>query len=267
MNDFSARISDGAALAWASTLVFLPKLLVFVAVLVVGYFLAKFIARMFDALLERLKFDRLVERGGVKRLLAKSGWDASDVLSKLLFYGLFLLVLQFAFGIFGPNPVSDLLTRVIAYIPNLVVAALIVIVAMAIAKGVKEILSVALGGLSYGRMLARIAAVAIVVLGTFAALDQLGIAPNIVRGIFYATLAVIAGSAIIAIGGGGIQPMRQRWERTLNKLESETPRLKQVVQQGAPVAQHQAHGWEHRREGMTTPLAATTGGPELHPHE
>jgi hypothetical protein len=198
---------------------------------------------------------------------ADAGWDASGVLSKLLFYGLFLLVLQFAFGIFGPNPVSDLLTRVIAYIPNLVVAAVIVILAMAIAKGVKEMLSVSLGGLSYGRMLARVAGVAIVAVGIFAALDQLGIAPNIVRGIFYATLAVVAGSAIIAIGGGGIQPMRQRWERALNKLESQTPRFKQVVQHGEPIAHHQAHGWEHRREGMNTPFPSSTAEPELRPHE
>src|SRR6476620_7053217 len=114
-------------------------------------------------------------------------------MAKLLFYGLFLFVLQFAFGIFGPNPISNLLTQIIAYIPNILVAAVIIIVAAAVAKGVTDILSIGLGGLSYGRALARIAGTAIVVLGVFAALNQLGIAPTIVNGLFYAMLAIVAG--------------------------------------------------------------------------
>jgi hypothetical protein len=67
----------------------------------------------------------------------------------------------------------------------------------------------------------------IVAVGAFAALAQLEIAPAIVNGVFYAVLAVIAGSAIIAIGGGGIQPMRDRWERALTKVEQEAPQARQ----------------------------------------
>jgi hypothetical protein len=265
MNDFTSRLADGMALAWGNAMTFLPKFLMFVVILVAGYFLAKFVAKLFDALLERVKFDNLVERGGVKRVLARSGLDASDLLAKLLFYGLFLLVLQFAFGIFGPNPVSDLLTRVIAYIPNLVVAAIILIIAAAIAKGVKEILAVSLGGVSYGQMIAKGAAVAIVVIGVFAALDQLAIAPNIVRGIFYAMLAVVAGSAIIAIGGGGIQPMRQRWERALNKVEGEAPRIARQSADVGEVAQQKTAEWAERARSVVNQPMPTD--PQLRPHE
>jgi hypothetical protein len=63
-------------------------------------------------------------------------------------------------------------------------------------------------------------------LGIFAALDQLNIAPAIVNGLFYALLAVAAGSAIVAIGGGGIVPMRQKWEQALQKTESEAKKLR-----------------------------------------
>jgi len=83
--------------------------------------------------LERVGFDRAVERGGVKKALESSQYDASDVVSKIIFYGLFLLVLQMAFGVFGPNPVSDLLRDVIAYIPKVIVAIIIVVIASAIA--------------------------------------------------------------------------------------------------------------------------------------
>jgi ABC-type nickel/cobalt efflux system permease component RcnA len=85
----------------------------------------------------------------------------------------------------------------------------------------------ALGGLRYGRFLGTAASVAIMFVGIFAALNQLNIAPAIVNGLFYATLVVVAGSATIAIGGGGIMPMRKVWDRFLNRVEQEAPRLKQ----------------------------------------
>lgn len=63
----------------------------------------------------------------------------------------------------------------------------------------------------------------------FAALNQLEIAPAIVNGLFYALLAIVAGSAIIAIGGGGIAPMKSRWERTLNRYDEEKPKVQEEM--------------------------------------
>jgi hypothetical protein len=266
MENMRESLTGGMAVAWANVMTFVPKFLVFLVIVVAGYFLAKFLAKLFNALLERLKFDNLVERGGVKRVLAKSGYDASDLLAKLLFYTLFLFVLQFAFGIFGPNPVSDLLTRIIAYIPSIFVAAIIVIIASAIAKGIKDILSASLGGLSYGHILAKIAAGAVMVLGIFAALDQLGVAPNIVRGMFYAGLAIIAGSAIVAIGGGGIRPMQSRWERALGRMENEAPRLKEEASQTRDVAQQKTSEWKERAQEWTAQAKERAQSAEFRPH-
>ena len=122
------NLSAGVEQAWTNFMTFLPKFLMFLAILLVGYFLAKLIARGFNALLERVGFDRLVERGGIQRTLARTRYDASDLLSKIVFYALMLFVLQFAFGVFGQNPVSNLLNGVIAYLPNIFVAAIIVVV-------------------------------------------------------------------------------------------------------------------------------------------
>ncbi len=83
-------------------------------------------------------------------------------------------------------------------------------------------------------MLANVAAGAIVAVGGFAALNQLQIAPAIVNGLYYAVLAVVAGSAIVAIGGGGIQPMRQQWEKTMTKMQEQAPQVKQQAQQNPP---------------------------------
>ena len=221
--DYSRGIED----AWARIASFVPKFLGFVVVLVVGYLVAKAVAKIFDRVLERVGFDRAVERGGVKKALTTSKYDASSIVSKLVFYTLFLLVLQLAFGVFGANPVSDLITGIVAYLPKVFAAIVIVVIAAAIAAAVKEIVESALGGLSYGRTVAVGASVAILTIGAFAALSQLQIAPAIVNGLFYALLTVVVGSAVIAIGGGGIQPMRARWEQALQRWDAEKPQIQQ----------------------------------------
>jgi hypothetical protein len=221
--------SDGVTSAWNHVITFVPKLLGFLVILVIGYFIAKAVRKILDNLLERVGFDRMVERGGVKAALAHSKFDASDILARIVFYAIMLLVLQLAFGVFGPNPISDLIQGVIAYLPRLFVAIVIIIVAAGIASAV-------LGGLSYGRVLAASAFVAILAIGFFAALDELNIAPAIVHGLFYAILAIIVGVAVVAVGGAGIVPMRRIWERSLTRMEAEAPRIRAQARAADPDA-------------------------------
>jgi len=166
-----------------------------------------------------------------------------------------LFVLQFAFSVFGPNPISDLLTRVIAFLPDLFVAVIVVVVAAVIASAVKDIVQATLAGLSYGRLVANLAAIAIVTTGIFAALNQIHIAPAIVNGLFYTLLAAVAGSAIVAVGGGGIIPMRGQWEKWLGRMEKEAPRWRERIEQRSAQAQHRAGNWQ---EPVQAP--PTTGG-------
>jgi hypothetical protein len=222
-------IKRGLDEAWTNIAEFVPKLVGFLIILLIGYFIVKAISKIVDSLLERTKFDTAVQRGGIGQALSKSKFDASDIVAKLIFWALFLLVLQMAFGVFGNNPISDLIRSVIAYIPKVIVAIIIIVIAAAIAAAVKEIIDAALGGLSYGKTLSIVASTAIILVGVFAALDQLGVAPTIVSGLFYAVLAIVVGSAIIAIGGGGVGPMRQRWENVLQKYDSEKPNLQQQM--------------------------------------
>lgn len=102
--------------AWTTVATFLPKLLFFFVVLFVGFLLAKAAAKLTDRVLERVGFDRAVERGGVKQALAKSKYDASDMVAKLVKYAIVLFTLVIAFNVFGPNPISQLLQDVIAFV-------------------------------------------------------------------------------------------------------------------------------------------------------
>ena len=263
------RFKDGLEDAWADVATFVPKLIGFLLILVIGYVIAKAIARILDRVLERVGFDKAVERGGVRQALARTKFDASDILTKLLFWLLFLFVLQLAFGVFGENPISDLLTKVIAYLPKIFVAIVIIIVGAAIAAGVKEIVEAALGGLDYGRALAFAASIAIIVLAIFAALDTLDIAPYITQGLFTAILVVIAGSAVVAIGGGGIQTMSRYWERAAQRVERESDKVKNEAEGAKDRIQARAQERAQQldpnaptgRLGGTSGGGTTSGGP------
>jgi hypothetical protein len=220
-------IQGGLSEAWERIVVFAPKLLGFLAILIIGYFIAKLLARVVDRLLERVGFDRLVERGALKQALERSKFDASDIMATIVFWAAFLLVLQLAFGVFGANPVSDLIAGLIAYLPKVFAAVLILVVAAAVAKVVTDLLGATLGAVAGGEWIARGAGIAILVVGVFAALNQLEIAPEIVNGLFYALLAIIVGSAIVAIGGGGIQTMRRYWERASSRAEEKGGEVRQ----------------------------------------
>lgn len=223
-------IEAGLTEAWERIATFVPKLLGFFAILIIGYFVAKLLARVVDRLLERVGFDRWVERGALKTALEKSKFDASDILSVVAFWAVFLISLQLAFGVFGPNPVSELIEGIIAYLPNLFAAVVILVIVAALAKVVTDVLTATLGAVSGGQWIARGAGTAILVIGVFAALNQLKIAPEIVNGLFYAMLAIIVGTAVVAFGGGGIQTARQYWQRASEGVEMKASEIRREAE-------------------------------------
>ncbi|MEH0972632.1 hypothetical protein V6U77_16045 [Micromonospora sp. CPCC 205546] len=216
------NFGDAVGDALRSVMLFLPKAVAFVAILVAGWLIAKAVLKIVDKVLERVGFDRAVERGGIRRALARSRYDASDIVAKFAYYGVLLVTLQLAFGIWGPNPISDLIAGVIAWLPRAFVAIVIVVVAAAIANAVKDIISGALGGLSYGRLLATVASVFILGLGVIAALNQIGVATAVTTPVLIAVLATVGGILVVGVGGGLVRPMQSRWESWLSRAEQES---------------------------------------------
>lgn len=240
-------MTDALSNLWTDVLTFVPKLVLFLVILLIGWIIAKVIAKALDKLLEKVGFDRVVERGGIKKVLQNSSVDASTIISKIVYYALMLFVLQLAFGVWGQNPISDLLTELIAWLPLALVAIIIIIVAAAIASAVRELIMNTLGGLSYGKLLANIASAFIIGIGIIAALNQMNIAVTVTTPILIAVLATVAGILIVGVGGGLIRPMQSRWEGYLNKAEQEAPRIKEQAE-SAPSAKQQAQEAKNREE-------------------
>jgi len=183
-------------------------------------------------LLRRVHFDRFVERGVVGDALRRSSTDATTLIAKIVYYVILLIALQMAFGVFGTNPISTLLNAIVGWLPKLIVAIIIVVLASAIAKVVKDLITGAIGGLSYGRFLASVASVVIIALGAIAALNQVGIATAITSPILYTVLITCGAVVAIGVGGGLVRPMQDRWERMLSAAERETNTQIAAYQQG-----------------------------------
>ena len=211
------------------------RVLGFLAILIVGWIISRIIGRIVDRLLARVGFNRLAERTQLRRWTGS--YEPSALVGRVAYYAALLFTFQIAFNVFGPNPVSSLISTIISWLPRLLVAAVIMVVAVAIANAVYDIVHNALAQFSYGRALGRAAQVIIVALGLIAALSQVGIAVSVTLPVLIAVLATIGGILVVGVGGGLIQPMRQRWERVLNRAENETGRVStQMRAQGGKAA-------------------------------
>jgi hypothetical protein len=198
------------------------KILVFLIILVIGWIVARVLARVVDLILRRVHFDRFVERGVVGQALARSHTDATSLIARIVYYTILLIALQMAFGVFGPNPIATMLNAIVAWLPRAIVAIIIIVIASAIAKVVKDLIIGAIGGLSYCPPLADIASILIIVLGAIAALNQVGIAAGVTQPVLWVGLLTAGAVVAIGVGGGLIKPMQERWERMLNAAERET---------------------------------------------
>jgi hypothetical protein len=225
----SVDFGQGISNAWSSVVNIVPKIFAFAVILLVGWFVARVLARALDHLLRRVGFERMAEKGGMSRALKDSKYDTTAIICKVVYYAILLMTLQMGFGVFGSNPVSDMLHSIVAWLPRGIVACVIVVVAMAVANVVRDMVQGVLGGMSYGKMLGTIAWAFIVAIGAFAALGQAGIATAVTGPLLTAILATIAGIAIVGVGGGLITPMRSRWEKWLDVAERETARVRAEV--------------------------------------
>jgi hypothetical protein len=221
----------------------IPKILLFLVILVIGWIIARVIMQAVVMLLKKVKFDNFAQRGVVGEALGRSPYDATGLIGKVVYYMLLLVTLQLAFGVFGNNPVSTMLNAVVGWLPKAIVAIVLIVIGSAIAKVVKDLIAGAIGGLSYGRFLANLASIAIIALFTIAALSQVGIAASVTQPLLFTVLATVGAILAIGVGGGLIKPMQGRWERMLTAAEDETSRHVAAYQQG-------------RQHGMASPAGA-----------
>lgn len=197
-------LGERTRLMYTQLIDFLPNLLGAILILLVGLIVAKLLEKATDAILEKLHFDQALDRGGVNRALARTGTklDPSSVVARLVFWVVALVAILMASNALGLTAVSQMFYSLVTYIPNVIVAVLIVILGMVLGEFVKDVLAASMGGVSGFSVVGKVAKGAIVTLAIFMALDQLQIADDIVRTAFTLVLGAAALAAGLAFGLG-----------------------------------------------------------------
>lgn len=216
------QLKDGLGQAWNLVATFVPKLVGFLIILFIGWLIAKAVSKALGLVLGKLGFSRLIEKTGLTGMMKQANVDATGILVKLVYYFILLIALQLAFGVFGAsNPVSQLLNEIIAFLPRILVALVLIVVAAAIAKVVRDVVTSAMAARPAGRLLGTVAYWLIMAFGIIAALGQVNIATAVTGPVLIAVLATIGGVIVVGFGGGLIKPAQDRWGGWLSNLQGQ----------------------------------------------
>lgn len=192
---------------WQALLAFIPKLILALIVFTIGGFVAVGFEKLVVEVLKRLRFNKFFERGVWKEALEKAEFkiDVSAFIGLIIKWILFIVVLQISVGILGWTDFALLLTGIINYLPNVVVAAFIFVVAVIIADMVEKVVraTVESTGAGYGSLVGEIVKWSIWIFALIAILMQLKIAPTLLQTLFTGLVAIIAIAGGIAFGLGG----------------------------------------------------------------
>lgn len=188
-------------------LAYLPVLLGALLILIVGWLIAKAIKRLVDWLLKMVRFDTLADKAGITEILRKGDLNISarEVVSSIVYWLIIIMVLVMTVDALGLPKSSDILASLFAYVPKVIVALLVLIVAMFLANFVSGIVRTAAGNANLPKpeILAGVSRWAIIIFAVTIALEQLGIAPMLVTATFNIILGGIVLALALAFGLGG----------------------------------------------------------------
>lgn len=220
INDWGVAIWTSLTNALALLFTFIPKLVGFLVILLIGWLVASALARAVTFLLRKVGFERIATRIGLERLERQMGlrMDTADLLGKITYWFVFLIFLVPAVDALGLTTVSNLLGQVIGYIPNVFVAILVLFLGTLAATFVADLVRGATASTNIGNpnVFANIARYAILGFVALIALEQLQIAPALIQILFTAIVGAAALAFGLAFGLGG----RESAQRFLTRSES-----------------------------------------------
>ena len=227
-----ASVSDSVDRGWDEFFQWLPKLVGFLVIVLIGYIVAKIVGNLVSRALKRAGFDRLLERGAGGSYVLRVISSPSGLLGTLSFWAVFLGALSIAVDVLGIAALEDLVHSVWAYIPNVLAALLIFVVAGAVAGGLAALVDRTMGDTPTGGIVKVVAPVLVMAIATFMILDQLKIANDIVVITYAALMGAIALGLALAFGLGGRDVARRLLETAYSKGQEVKDDVRRDVSQG-----------------------------------
>ncbi len=206
---------------WSELARFIPQLLVAVVLLFIGWLLAKLARTGIMRLLSLLKFDRVTERSGLEAFLKQADLDVSvsSILGNLIYWLIILVMIVTVANSLGLHMVADLFNKVVLYIPNVIVAILVLVFGTILARFINRIVFAWLNNVGFTGALtvSTFSEYAMMVFVFFVALEQLQIASELITAAFTIAFGAVGLAFAIAFGLGAKDWAARVIEQAVNK--------------------------------------------------
>jgi hypothetical protein len=232
---FSAvKVGDSLQQALDSFFGFLPNLLGFLVILVIGYIVARVVKGILIKVLDKVGLDRALHSGHTGQYVEKlsPGASPSRLIGSVAFWFLFLGAISLAVSALKIPALTTFVSAIYGYLPNVIAAVIIFVVAGAIAGAVATLVTRTMGDTPTGKLVASIVPVLIMAIAAFMILNQLQIAPAIVTITYAVLLGSLGLGMALAFGLGGRDTAAQLVAGAYDKGQEQTGRFKRDVQVG-----------------------------------
>jgi MFS family permease len=213
---------------------FLPNLLGFLLILLIGYVVARLVATAVRKVLESANVDRRLHESSASRFVESISPKASPTngVARVVFWLIVIFFITVAIGALGIPAATGFMDQVLGYLPNVIVAILIFVVAALISGAVAAAVTRFMGDTPTGKVAATVAPAVIMVIAFFMILEQLQIAPEIVRIAFTAIMFALALGLALAFGLGGRELAADALRQARDKGSEASRRAKQDAETG-----------------------------------
>lgn len=186
---------------------FLPALIGALLIILIGWFIAGFIAGLIERGLKAVGLEAAVERSGIGNFIRQSGTrlTTSGVIAVLIKYSIFLIFVQAAANVIGIPQLTEIINRIILFIPSVIVAMAIIVIGSFIAQFLAGLVRSSVSELGVGNpnLLATLTQYVVIGFAVIAAIDQLGIAATLVNTLLIGLIGAVALAVGLAFGLGG----------------------------------------------------------------
>ena len=192
---------------WQGFLKFIPALVGAILVFVVGWFISIGVGKLIAEILKKLRFNRIFEGGIWKEALEKAEIkvDAAGFVGAIVKWVLIIIFLMAAVEVLGLSGFAGFLGNIVGYLPNVIVAVFIFVVAVIVVDLVEKVVRAAVESIrvGYGHLVGVIVRWSIWIFAILAILIQLRVAPELIQTLFtgFVALIVIAGGLAFGLGG------------------------------------------------------------------
>ncbi|HEY0994964.1 MAG TPA: hypothetical protein VGD77_03135 [Gemmatimonadaceae bacterium] len=182
----------------------IPSLVGALIIVFAGYLLAKVLEKVTERFLRRIRLNSMLERGGVMQAVERSGatLNPTRIAANLIFWLVMFAIILIAANALGLEGLANVFSELVSYIPSVIAAIVIILVGIVLGNFVGGLIAASVGAMHGGRALARVGKGGVILLAVFMALQELGIATDIVTTAFAILFGAIALAMALAFGLG-----------------------------------------------------------------